>query len=78
MTLPTRSKKALERNPEVIQLEETLFLVKSSGHYSPKDWYEVDTEALTCECPDANTRGEVCYHLRAAAIKQERGEVQTL
>lgn len=78
MSMPKRTQRAIERDPEVIRLNDGLFLVKSSGRRSPKDYYEVDTDELTCECPDNNARGEVCYHLRAAALKDARNEVQEL
>lgn len=78
MSIPKRTQRAIERDPEVIRVGGGLFLVKSSGRRSPKDYYEVDTKELTCECPDANVRGEVCYHLRAAVIKDARGETQEL
>lgn len=73
-----RTVRALERNPTVLKLSPTLFLVEASGEGSPKDWYEVDLDDWTCDCPDHRNRGEMCYHIRAAIIKEANCETHAI
>jgi len=69
--LPSRSENAVERDPDVLKVGNGNFLVEGRS----KDWYVVSTEELECSCPDYEYRNQICYHIRAAAIKDERDEV---
>lgn len=71
-TLPQRTKRAIERDPDVLKVSDGNFLVEGRS----RDWYAVNTTELECTCPDSTIRGEVCYHLRAAALKDARGDVE--
>lgn len=59
----------------VLQLTESLFLVRSSGS-GEKEWYQVDIDEWDCECPDRQMRGEMCYHIRTVLIKLHYGVVE--
>lgn len=74
--LPTRSQKAKEL--EVIKLREGVFVVKSQS--DPNRTYDVDlwVGGGECTCPDREQRGVICKHIRAAAIKDARGETKDL
>ena len=79
MTLPDRTRKALERDPDVIQVADELFLVESfsAKHgFDVDEWYQVDFSDWSCECGDFNVRDNACYHLRAAILKHAKGEVK--
>lgn len=75
MSLPERTKRALKRDPQVLRLDDSLFLVESHSK-SEKEWYEVSLEDWDCDCPDYKFRGNRCYHLRAAIIKSAQGQVE--
>lgn len=68
--LPKRTRNALDRDPDVLKVDAENFLVEGRS----KDWYTVDLGSMECSCPDHVHRGSVCYHMRAAALKDERGE----
>jgi hypothetical protein len=53
-----------------------LFQVRSANPYKPPFSYQVDLQALTCECPDFE-RGNHCKHLLAAQI-HERARLEIL
>ena len=71
--LPDRSRRAVDREAEVIKLSDGLFLLQSGNS---GEWYNVDLNEMTCECPDHEYRGEICWHQRKCAIADAKGEVQ--
>lgn len=68
-----RTQRALDRDPEVIQVSEVLFLVESSGR-GDQEYYQVGFDDWSCECPDYQKRGMKCYHIRAAILKVASGD----
>ncbi|MGE5444571.1 MAG: SWIM zinc finger family protein [Ignavibacteriales bacterium] len=42
--------------------------IGSNGLFKVSGYYEVDTERMTCTCPDYKTRKEACKHLFAAML----------
>lgn len=69
-TLPTRSERSLDLE---VQEVDGLYVVESQSRDKP---YVVDLngEDSSCTCPDHEYRNVICKHIRAAAIKEERGE----
>ena len=78
-SLPERTRKAVERDPDVIRVDDGLFLVESfsaKAGYETDEWYQVSFGEWSCTCADYEVRGNQCYHIRAAILKHADGDLK--
>jgi len=61
-----RSKSRYEKGLELYKQGKVS--INSNGLFKVCGYYEVDTEKMTCSCPDHRTRKQTCKHIFAALL----------